>query len=204
MTIEELQAQIEELKASNEAINNKNKELLGELKTARKKANEVDMDAYHSALDELENVKAENAKLSNDVKIKAKDFEKLTATLSEKDGALQNLLIDQGLTQALTDVGVPANLLKYVKADLKSQAKLQGENGEYKAMIGDKSLNDFISEWKDGDGKNVIIAPTNTGGGAAGGGGNHTSTPNRGSMNHSEKAKFIEAHGQEAYLKLPN
>jgi len=204
MTIEELQAQIEELKASNEAINNKNKELLGELKTARKKANEVDMDAYHSALDELENVKAENAKLSNDVKIKAKDFEKLTATLSEKDGALQNLLIDQGLTQALTDVGVPANLLKYVKADLKSQAKLQGENGEYKAMIGDKSLNDFISEWKDGDGKNVIIAPTNTGGGAAGGGGNHTSTPKRSSMNHSEKAKFIEANGQEAYLKLPN
>ena len=53
---------------------------------------------------------------------------------------------------------------EFVKADLKSQAKLQSDNGQYTALIGDKPLNDFIAEWKNADGKNVIIAPTNTGG----------------------------------------
>lgn len=168
-TPEELEALVEELKASNEAMANKNKELLAEVKKERTKNKEIDMDAYYKNLDELESVKAENAKLQNEVKLKGKEFEKLTASLSEKDGALQGLLIDQGLTQALTEVGVDPKVLKYVKADLKSQAKLQGENGKYTAMIGDKPLSDFINEWKDGDGKNVIIAPTNTGGGSQGG-----------------------------------
>lgn len=200
MEIEELQALVEELKASNEAMASKNKELLAEVKKERSKNKEIDMDAYYKTLDELESVKSENAKLQGEIKLKAKDLEKLTSSLSEKEGALQGLLIDQGLTQALTDAGVPPSLLKYVKADLKSQAKLQGENGQYTAMIGDKPLNDFIAEWKDGEGKNVIIPPANSGGGSQGGGkvGEGSKTASRSqfeAFTPTEQMNFVKSGG---------
>lgn len=186
-TIEELTAELEEQRKQNEAMNAKNRELLDEMKAVKRKNSEIDIDAYHKALDKVDALEADNAKLQGEIKLKGKDLEKLTASLSEKDGALQGLLIDQGLTQALTEAGVPANLLKYVKADLKSQAKLHGENGQYTAMIGDKPLNDFINEWKETDGKNVIIAPNNSGGGGGGGG----TPPN----NEDKPVSLIDMYG---------
>jgi len=200
MTPEELQVLVEELKAEKESMAKKNQELLAEVKKERSKNKEIDADVYHRTLDELESVKAEKAKLESEVKLKAKDFEKLSASLNEKDGALQGLLIDQGLTQALTEAGVPAHLLKFVKADLKSQAKLQSDNGQYTALIGDKPLNDFIAEWKNADGKNVIIAPTNTGGGSQGGNGSggNGKTASRSQFegySPAEQMSFVKAGG---------
>ena len=171
MNEDELKAVVEELKAEKEAMSNKSKELLAELKKERQKNKEVDMDAYHATLDELESAKSEISKLYNESKLTKKEFDKLQASLGEKDGALQGLLIDQGLTSELTKAGVKPELMQYVKDSLRSKAKLQGENGQYTAVIGDKILSEFITEWANGDGKAVIAAPQSSGGGGQGGGG---------------------------------
>lgn len=165
MTPEELQALVDELKAEKESLANKNKELLSEVKKERTKSREIDADKYYAMIDELDNVKAENAKLSGEIKLKAKDFDKLTAQLGEKDGALQKLIIDDGLTNALTSAGVVPELMPAVKALLRSQTQLK----DNQAVIGDKPLTDFMSEWATGEGKVYIKAPDNSGGGAGGG-----------------------------------
>ena len=164
MNEEELKALVEELKAEKEAMKAKNAELLAEVKKEKQKSREVDVDAYHKALDELDNVKAENAKLSGELKLKAKDSEKLLAQLGEKDGALQKLIIDDGLTNALTSAGVVPELMPAVKALLRSQAQLK----DNQAVINDKPLAEFMTEWATTDGKAYIKAPTNSGGGAGG------------------------------------
>jgi len=164
MTIEELQAELESAKESIEAMNSKNKQLLGELKTERNKSREVNVDEYHKSLDEVESLKAENAKLSGEMKLKAKDTEKLMAQLGEKDSTLQKLIIDDGLTNALTSAGVVPELMPAVKALLRSQAQLK----DNQAVINDKPLADFMTEWATTDGKAYIKAPSNSGGGAGG------------------------------------
>jgi len=164
MTIEELQAELESAKESIEAMNSKNKQLLGELKTERNKSREVNVDEYHKSLDEVESLKAENAKLSGELKLKAKDSEKLLAQLGEKDSTLQKLIIDDGLTNALTSAGVVPELMPAVKALLRGQAQLK----DNQAVINDKPLADFMTEWATTDGKAYIKAPANSGGGAGG------------------------------------
>jgi len=164
MTLEELTAKVEELSSERESLVAKNKELLGELKKERTKAKEIDMDAYHGALDEVESLKSENAKLSGEMKLKAKDTEKLMAQLGEKDSTLQKLIIDDGLTNALTSAGVVPELMPAVKALLRSQAQLK----DNQAVINDKPLADFMTEWATTDGKAYIKAPANSGGGAGG------------------------------------
>jgi hypothetical protein len=167
-TVEELTSELEAQRVENEAMNAKNRQLLDDMKKVKKQISEVDLDAYHKALDRVDALESENSKLSGELKLKAKDSEKLLSQLGEKDGALSNLLIENGLVTALTTAGVKPELMKYVKDSLKSQTKLVNDNGEFKAMIGDKSLNDFVTEWKDGDGLHVISAPQSSGGGSSG------------------------------------
>ena len=186
MTLEELQAKVEALESEKDSIASKNRELLNELKTVRAKVKEVDIDAYYKAIDELENIKAENGKLQNEVKLKAKDYESLNKMLSEKDGHLQKLIIDDGLTNSLTKIGVKPELLPAVKALLRGQTELK----DNQAVIGDKALNDFIGEWANTEGKAYISAPNNSGSGANGGNG----VPSQGKLDGT-KAE------QEAYIK---
>jgi len=164
-TIEELTAELEEQRANNEAMNAKNKQLLDEMKRVKKQNSEVDLDAYHKALDRVDSLESENAKLNGDVKLKAKDLEKLTTQLGEKEGALTKLVIDDGLNNALISANVKKELLPAVKALLRGQAQLVGD----KAMVGDKALADFMTEWASTEGKAYIEAPQNSGGGASGG-----------------------------------
>ena len=169
MNEEELKALVDELKSEKEALSNKNKELLSEVKKERSKSREIDADKFYALQDELENVKSENSKLSGELKLKAKDSEKLLAQLSEKEGALTKLVIDDGLNNALINAKVKPELLPAVKALLRGQAQLVGD----KAMVGDKPLADFMTEWASTEGKAYIEAPQNSGSGASGGqGGN--------------------------------
>lgn len=164
MNEDELKTLVDELKSEKEALVNKNKELLTEVKKERNKSKEVDTDKYYALMDELESVKNENAKLQGDAKLKAKDLEKLTAQLGEKDSTLQKLIIDDGLSNALVTAGVKAELMPAVKALLRGQSQLK----DNQAHIGDKPLADFMTEWVAGDGKAYIAAPQNSGGGSQG------------------------------------
>lgn len=163
--------EIEELKQAIEVLSTKNRELLGELKTAKAKAKGVEIDpAEHAALQtEVESLKAQLDKQSKDSQ---KEIEKLTNTLAQKDGALQTYLIDNGLSDALIKAGVRPEMMSAVKAMLKSQAVVKAEGDSYKALMGDKALADAVAEWAATDeGKHFVAAQNNNGSGAAGGNG---------------------------------
>ena len=198
MTLEE---QIEDLKNQVEATNSKNSELLKELRTAKNKNKELDFDTYNKVLEENDTLKSELSKTKGELNLKAKDLEKLSGTLTEKENYLKNLTLENSLNEQLTKVGVKAELLPAVKALLKGQASVNENN----VLIGDKAINDFMAEWSTTDGKAYIQAPANSGTGATGSNGNMSaSTPKRSEMSHQQKGEYIKANGQEAYLNLPN
>jgi hypothetical protein len=162
MTPEELQAELETVKAHNA-------KLLGELKVAKAKAKgaEIDPEEHARLQGEVEELRG---KLSTAEKSGKAELEKLTKALSEKDGALQSYLIDGGLSDALAKAGVKPEFMDAAKALLKTQAQIKAEGGNYQALIGGKPLADAITEWTGGAGKHFIAATQNSGGGATGGG----------------------------------
>ncbi len=202
MTNEELQAELDELKGGNEALAKKNKELLGELKTARKSQgeSEIGSDKFYALQDKFDDLTEQNKKLSHDLKGKDKDITKLTESNTGLTTNLQSVLIDGGLNDSLIKAGVKPEFMDATKALLKGQVSLV----ENKAMVGDKSLSDYVTDWGANDGKHFITAPENSGGGANGGDkqGGDKHTQKRGEMSHSEKGAFIKEHGESEYFKL--
>ena len=168
MTIEELQAELEETKLALDAVSSNNKKLVSELKNARAQNKEVDSEKYFAMQDELETLKNEHDKLN---KLHKTETERLSKGLNEKESYLQKLIVDDGLTNALTKAGVKPEYLDATKALLREKTALKENGGKYEAQIGDKPLSDYIGEWAATDsGKAFIAAPQNTGGGATGGG----------------------------------
>ena len=81
---------------------------------------------------------------------------------------LTRLLIDGGLSDALDVARINPALKAGAVAMLRAGAMLT----DGKAMIGDKSLSDAVTEWANSDvGKSYCLAPNNSGGNANGGGG---------------------------------
>lgn len=170
MTLEELQAQVEALRESNEALASKNRELLGEVKVAKAKAKGAEIDPEEHArlqqsVDELQ------SKLDSTTKLTKTEMDKLSNALKEKDGALQQHLIDGGLSDALAKAKIKPELMDAAKALLRGQAAIKAEGGSYQALMGDKPLHDAVTEWASGEqGKHFVLADANSGGGATGGG----------------------------------
>lgn len=197
----EILALIEEVTAP---LVGKTKELLGELRSAKAKAkgSDIDPEDYARLQSEVEEL---SGKLGNTEKMSKAEIAKLSKSLQEKDGALNGLLVDSGITEALAKAGVAPHYVNPLKAMFKTQAQLVNENGAYKAVIGDKGVSDAISAYLSGDeGKHFVAAPANSGGGAQGSGVKGTpAAGKRGDMNAMQKAAYIGEHGQDAYLKLP-
>lgn len=154
------------------ALAAKNKELLGELKEARKgkTINPEDVERLESRIEELTGQLTEAQKTA---KTATKEAEKATKALADAEGFTQRLLVDNGLTDALTKAGVSNPVhLKAAKALLSGQVQIVADGDSKVAKVGDKALTDFIGEWAKGDeGKFFVAAPNNTGGGAGGGAG---------------------------------
>lgn len=131
---------------------------------------------------------AEVAKLEEEIdalKAKVKDSDKAVKSLTKERDDLKttaeteakvshNLLVENGLTEALVSNNVAKQFLPAVKAMLAPQVSIKTEGDARKAVIGEKSLGDFVKEWSQGDdGKHYIAAPSNGGGGAPGGQGSN-------------------------------
>lgn len=188
MTEEELKALVEDLKVQVEATNAKNKELLGKLRESNLKNKEIDLDTYTRALEENDTLKSELSKTKGELNLKAKDLEKLSGTLTEKENYLKNLTLENSLNEQLTKVNVKPELLPAVKALLKGQASVNENN----VLIGDKAINDFMAEWSAADGKAYIQAPANSGTGATGSNGSAT-TSGKLDGTKSEQEAYIKA-----------
>ena len=183
---------IAELEAAIEVLSAKNNQLLGEVKVAKAKAKgaEIDPAEYAALQNENDTLKTE---LNKATKESLKTIETLQTSLSEKDGALQSYLIDNGLNDAMLKAGIKPEFMSAAKAMLKANTKVTAENGQYSALMGDKPLFDAITEWAASDeGKHFVSAPANSGGGATGGNGNATSVTPKGNLG-GDKGQRVNA-----------
>ncbi len=163
------------VKEATDALAAKNRELLAELKTA-KKGQEIKPEELEKLQAKIESLETDLTTAQKSAKEQTKLLEKAQTELQAENGFTSKLLLDNGLTEALVKAGVSAPLLPAVKAMLSSQAKVIADGESRKAMIGEKDLTAFITDWAVSDeGKHFIQAPQNNGGGANGGQGNNSS-----------------------------
>lgn len=164
-----------ELADSVAKLEENNKLLTKQLREQRAKAaTEVDP-AEHAKLqerlEELTSALAESEKTyKKQVADLQKQAEQSTKLFESEQGFTQKLLRDNGLTEALMKAGVEPTFMKAVKAMLQDQVQIVADGDNRKAVVGDKALADFVTEWASSDeGKVYIKAPANDGGGAPGG-----------------------------------
>src|SRR5574343_235824 len=150
----------------------KRDELLNELKPLREKIKGVEPVEFYRLKDENEQRQAKISESENMVKKINADLEMTKKAMESESGFVQKLLIENGLTEALNAAGVKPELSKAVKAMFAGQAQIRIDGENRNAVIGDKSLSDFIAEWSRSDeGKHFVTASVNSGGGANGSGG---------------------------------
>lgn len=148
----------------------KNTELLGKIANLRKDGG-VDNAA------ELERLEGELATAKKELKTATTAAKKLETERDTYKGEADNerastskLLVDQGLTEALTANNVASQFLPAAKALLGSQVTIKVDGDKRLTMVGDKPLSEFVKTWAQGpDGKHYVKAPANGGGGSHGG-----------------------------------
>jgi len=177
----------------------KRDELLGKLKEKNDKLTEAEQIAKDAA--EAKAKAEEEAILkSGDVeKIKkqledkyTKEIETRDASIKDKDSKLHGLLVDSGLTDALSKAGVAPQFQEDLRLAMKAKynPQIADVDGKPTAQIDGKSLTDFVSEWSQGDqGKPYIAAPNNGGGGANGANGGGKANTAKGDLSGDKKSR---------------
>lgn len=152
-------------------LKTKNTELLDKLKKEK--------DALREAEGKLEELEDTVAKGKPDFerekqKLEAK-FNKETKELREQleaaNGHVNKLVIENGLSEALTKANISPVHQKAVAALLKTSSKIELDiTGDTPtAKVGDKGLADYVKSWAESEeGKHYVAAPANSGGGAKG------------------------------------
>lgn len=166
----------EAVEAATTGLASKNKQLLTELKEARK-GREIDPAEIEKLEAKIDTLDTELKAAQKAAKDSAKMVETATKTLETEKRFTQKLLIDNGLVSELTKHGITnAVHLKAAQAMLRNGVEIVADGDNRTAKVGDKTLTDFVKEWAAGDeGKHFVSAPGNSGGGAQGGkGGNGT------------------------------
>jgi hypothetical protein len=166
----EQEAQINKLA---QGLADKNTDLLGKVNTGKEKASGtvaelerlriLEQGLEQSKLEEAENYKG--ALTLKEQQYNA-DLEKLTNGSNEKDQLIHKLLVENGLSAELVKLNVNPDLMGLIQQGLSATATVT----DGQAMIGDKSLSEYMKEWGDTpQGKASRVAPGNSGGDALGG-----------------------------------
>ncbi|MDO8742050.1 MAG: hypothetical protein Q7J45_00735 [bacterium] len=205
MTLEELQALVAELTTSVDSLKAKNATLITEKRALQAKAKGADIDPEeHAAL--LSQVDTLTEQLKTVTKAKDTESGGLKKSLAEKDSALEKLLVDNGINEALIKAGVAPQFHDMAKSHFRSQAQIKSENGAFVAVIGDKPMSEGIAAYLAGDsGKHLISAPASSGGGASGSGNKGPGGVTKVSdlKSTAEKVAYIAEHGDKAFDALP-
>lgn len=178
----------------------KNRELLGELKKARK-SSEISPEQLAEVESERDKLQSELTAAQRAVKEATKAAEVAAKALESESGFTQKLLVDTGLVSELTKHGVTNPVhIKAAQAMLRSGVQVVADGETRVAKVGDKLLGDFVKEWASGDeGKHFVTAASNAGGGASGGAGKPAGKAvNRAtfdSMGQADRAAHIKAGG---------
>lgn len=153
-------------------LQTKNTELLAKLKKAQKDST-VDPSEHAALQSELDATQAKLAEAVKAAKAANTEAEKVKKAYESESKLTHNLLVETGLTDALTKAGVTNPVhLRAAKAMLSGQVQLVAEGDNRIAKVGDKALADYVGEWAKGEeGKYFVAAQQNGGGGAPGGAG---------------------------------
>lgn len=167
-------AAIAEAEASHDSdvqgLKEKNKELLARIK----KGGEGDPEEITRLESEIDTLKAKVKESDKVLRTLTKERDEFKTAADSESAAVRNLLVDNGLTEALVGANVAKQFLPAVKAMLAPQVTIKTDGDGRKAVIGDKLLGDFIKDWSQGDdGKHYVAAPLNGGGDAPGGQGSN-------------------------------
>jgi hypothetical protein len=102
------------------------------------------------------------------------EMEKLQGQIKKKSDFIHQLLIDEGLTKSLVDVGIDKNFLKAAKSLLRENVRVVEEDDNYRAVVesdtGDLDIPRFVQDWAASDEGKAFVPPAK--GTDAGSGGN--------------------------------
>ena len=182
-------------------LTSKRDELLKEVKDLKKKISQgaADPQAMERLQEQLDEANAKLETANADLKKASKDRDKNKADFDNESAYSKKLLVDNGLTSALTSANVAKQFVPAVTAMFAGKVEVKTENGERKLFIGDKPLGEAITAFAQSDeGKHFIGAGNNTGGNANGGAGGNAKSINRATfdaMGHAERSAFFADGG---------
>lgn len=162
MSEEELQA----LKDEVDALKNKNKELLTEVKKERNKNRELNLEDFNKLTEKVEQLESENSKLNGTIKQKDIEVQKLSTSYQEANGKLEQLSYDDAITKVVDGLKLAGN-----KQAAKKLLKADATFKDGVLSFGDKNVEDYLKEWTSptGEGYSYLEGTQHSGGGASGG-----------------------------------
>ena len=162
--------------AAKEAQDEKNRELLAEVKDLKNKlraTQEIKPEDLTAAEARAEKAEAALKEAQKQIGTLTKERENLAKTLEAESGAARSYALEAEISDAIAKGNVVPALVPAFKAMIQQQAKAELVDGKYAVTIGDKAAREYISAYLDSDeGKAFKVANANHGGGATGGKGN--------------------------------
>ena len=192
--------------AAKEAQDEKNRELLAEVKDLKNKlraTQEIKPEDLTAAEARAEKAEAALKDAQKQIGTLTKERENLAKTLEAESGAARSYALEAEISDAIAKGNVVPALVPAFKAMIQQQAKAELVDGKYSVTIGDKAAREYITAYLDSDeGKAFKVANANHGGGATGGKGGATgktaSQAEFNSMSAKDRAAFMTGGGQIA------
>mgnify|MGYP003478410881 CR=1 FL=1 len=185
MSEEELQA----LKDEVDALKNKNKELLTEVKKERNKNRELNLDDFNKLTEKVEQLESENSKLNGTIKLKDIEVQKLSTSFQEANGKLEGLSKNDAIAKLVDSIPISD------PKKIPEVREILSDRATYKdgvLTIRGKDANEYITEWtaKGAFGYDFLAGTQHSGGGASGGG--HTGG--------SDSSKYFDRNSKDFNL----
>lgn len=185
--------------AAKEAQDEKNRELLAEVKDLKNKlraTQEIKPEDLTAAEARAEKAEAALKEAQKQITGLTKERDTAVKALETESGAARAYALEAEITDAIAKGNVVPALVPALKAMVQQQAKAELVDGKYAVQIGDKPAREFISSFLDSDdGKAFRAAGGNSGGGAPGGSGG-------GSAKTISQADFnaLDAKGRASFM----
>jgi hypothetical protein len=166
--------QIEAVNSLAKGLLDKNNDLLGKVNAGKEKltGSESELERLRILEQGLEQTKLEDKENYNGAldlvkQDSKKAIDKLIASQDDDKNLIRKLLVENGLTAELVKLNVNTDLMSLIQQGLSAQATVT----DGQAMIGDKSLSDYMKDWGETpQGKASRNAANNSGGDGSGGG----------------------------------
>jgi len=152
------------------ALADKNKQLLAEVKKARKDST-IDPDAHAALESQVEELQGKLTQAEKSTKAMATEADKFKKLHESESAYTAKALVESGVRAELTKAGVTdVDMADVLLSKFASGAKVEVDGDNRVVKLGDKLLADAIGEWKaTPQAAKFITSAQNSGGGSQGG-----------------------------------